>query len=146
MPISLRPKEGDAIMAYVNFAEIQGGPDGTVALYGDAPAAHRTGFTALEWQVVALAQRDRLSSLAAPGRLTTALEAVFGFKRPNPELSSPALEALRRIAVLAWHRGFVLPNSEVRAFLAAGYSEDQFETLLGSISAGRLARTRKAIA
>jgi hypothetical protein len=46
--------------------------------------------------------------------------------------------------VLAWHRGFALPESEITAFRAAGYSDDQLETLLGSIGAGRLARKRKA--
>jgi hypothetical protein len=132
-------------MAFVNFAEIQGGTNGIAAIYGEAPPAHRTGFSALEWQVVALAQRDSLSTLAAPGRLTTALEAVFGFKRVSPELSSPALEALRRVAVLAWHRGFALPNSEINAFLAAGYSEEQLETLIDSISAGRATAKRKAL-
>lgn len=131
-------------MAYVNFAEIQGGPDGSVAIYGEAPPAHRTGFSALEWQVVALAERDSLSTLTTPSRVTTALEAVFGFKRVNLELSNPALEALRRIAVLAWHRGFVLPNSEINAFLAAGYSEEQLEILIDSVGAGRAARKRKA--
>ena len=131
-------------MAYVNFAELQGGPNGAVSVYGEAPVAHRTGFTALEWQVIALAQRDGLSTLSAPGKLTTALEAVFGFKRINPELSNPALEVLRRIAVLAWHRGFALPQSQINAFHDAGYSEDQLETLLGSIGAGRLATKRKA--
>jgi len=133
-------------MAYVNFAETQGSPNGAMQVYGEAPAAHRTGFTALEWQVIALAQRDGLSTLAAPGKLTMALELVFGFKRANPELSNPALEELRRTAVLAWHRGFALPQSQINAFHAAGYSEDQLETMLGSIGAGRLAHKRKAFA
>ena len=133
-------------MAYVNFSEIEGGLTGAIGVYGDAPAAHRTGFTALEWQVVALAQQDSLSTLEKPSRVTVALEAVFGFKRLNPELANPALETLRRISVLAWHRGHVLPQSQINAFHDAGYSEDQLETLLGSIGAGRLARKRKAFA
>lgn len=133
-------------MAYVNFAETQGGSNGATAIYREAPPAHRTGFTALEWQVVALAQRDSLSTLSTPSRVFTALEAVFGFKRPNPELANKALEALRRISVIAWHRGFALPESEITSFRAAGFSEDQLETLLGSIGAGRLARTRKKFA
>lgn len=131
-------------MAYVNFAEIQGGLNGARDIYGEAPVAHRTGFTALEWQVIALAQRDGLSTLNAPGRVTMALEAVFGFKRVNPELANPALEALRRISVLAWHRGFALPQSQIEAFYDAGYSEDQLEALLASIGAGRLAIQQKA--
>lgn len=131
-------------MAYVNFAETQGGLNG--GIYGEAPAAHRTGFTALEWQVIALAQRDALSTLSTPGKLTSALDLVFGFKRPNPELANPALEVLRRISVLAWHRGFALPQSQINAFHDVGYSEDQLETLLDSIGAGRVARKRKAFA
>lgn len=133
-------------MAYVNFAELQGGPNGAIGVYGEAPRVQRTGFTALEWQVVALAQNDGLSTLNAPSRVTTALEAVFGFKRPNPELANPALETLRRISVLAWHRGFALPQSQIEAFYDAGYSEEQLEILLGSIGAGRLARKRKEFA
>jgi hypothetical protein len=131
-------------MAYVNFAEIQGGADGALDMYGEAPVAHRTGFSALEWQVVALAERDSLSTLHAPSRLTIALDAVFATKRINPELANPALETLRRIAVLAWHRGFALPQSQIEAFHAAGYSEAQLETLLASIGAGRLAAKKKA--
>ena len=131
-------------MAYVNFAEIQGGTNGASGVYGEAPAAHRAGFTALEWQVIALAQRDGLGTLSAPGRVASALETVFGFKRTNPELANAELETLRRVSVLAWHRGFALPQSQINAFHAAGYSEEQLETLLGSIGAGRLATKRKA--
>jgi len=133
-------------MAYVNFAELQGGPDGAIGVYGEAPTAHRTGFTALEWQVIALAERDTLSSLASPSRVTLALEAVFGLKRLNPELANPELETLRRVAVFAWHRGFALPQSQIDAFHDAGYSEEQLETLVGSIIAGRVAGKRKAFA
>lgn len=131
-------------MAYVNFAEIQGGADGALHLYGVAPAAGRSGFSALEWQVIALAQRDGLATLRTPSRLSIALNAVFGSTSVNPELANPALETLRRIAVLAWHRGYAVPQSQIDAFHAAGYSETQLETLLASVSAGRMAIQRKA--
>lgn len=133
-------------MAYVNFSELQNGPSGTSTVRANAPVTPRTAFSALEWQVVALARGDELSSLSTPNRLITALEAVFGFKRRNPELANPALEALRRMSVMVWHFGSALPQSQIKAFYDAGYSEDQFETLLGSIGAGRLARKRKAFA
>lgn len=133
-------------MAYVNFSETLNGSNVAIGVYGSAPVAHRTGFSALEWQVIALAQRDDLSTLTTPGKLTAALDLVFGFKRINPELANPTLEVLRRTAVLAWHRGFAMPQSQINAFHAAGYSEDQFETLLGSISAGRQTNKRKAFA
>ena len=53
------------------------------------------------------------------------------------------LEALRRMAVLAWHHGYVVPSWDLRAFVAAGYTIEQYETLLKSISAGRAARQQR---
>jgi hypothetical protein len=125
-------------MAYLNFAALQGSP---TAVPADMLAAPRTetGFSALEWQVVAIAQHDRLSSLEAPGRLSVALGMIFGGQRANPKLADPRLEALRRMAVLAWHRGYAVPRPEIRAFYAAGFTVEQHETLLASISRGRAA-------
>jgi hypothetical protein len=99
-------------------------------------------LSALEWSVVALARRDRISSLGEPSRIATAMGRLFG-TRSNPALADPRLEALRRLAVLAWHRGYVLPKSEMKRFLAAGFTTDQFETLLRSISSARTATQRR---
>lgn len=124
-------------MAYLNFAELEGTP---IAAPAEIASMRREGgFSVLEWQVVAIAQRDRLASLEAPGRLSIALGAIFGGQRPNPRLADPKLEALRRLSVLAWHKGYALPPSEIRAFHDAGFNTDQFETLLASISQGRAA-------
>ena len=49
--------------------------------------------------------------------------------------------ALRRMAVLSWHHGFQVPASAVRAFLAAGFTQDQYETMLASISAAKMNTT-----
>ncbi|WP_448664773.1 hypothetical protein ACG3SL_08925 [Sphingomonas sp. CJ20] len=128
---------GRMAMAYLNFASLQGSP---VATPADILTPTRvSGFSALEWQVVAIAQRDRLSSLEAPGRMAVALGVIFGGERANPRLADPRLEALRRIAVLAWHKGYSLPPSEIEAFHDAGFTAEQFETLLASISRGRAA-------
>ena len=121
-------------MAYMNFAELQGSP---VAAPADVVRA--TGFSALEWSVVAIAQNDRLSSLEEPGRVSMALGLLFGGQRPNPRLADTRLEALRRMSVLAWHKGYAVPVREIRAFHAAGFTTDQYETLLASISRGRAA-------
>ena len=86
-------------------------------------------LSALEWSIVAMAERDRFSSLREPGRIVAALGSLFGVRRPN-RLANDRLEALRRIAVLAWHHGYTLPVSEIKAFMKAGFSADQFETLL----------------
>lgn len=123
-------------MAYVDFS---GDPVLAAYLGTDAEIAApaRTGLTPLEWSVVALARRDRLSSLRRPGRLAVALGAVFGARRRSPHLADPRLEALRRIAVLSWHRGFSISTRELKAFLSAGFSIDQYETMLASIGVAR---------
>jgi len=95
-------------------------------------------LSALEWSVVALARRDGLGSLRAPGRMAVALRAVF--RQHNPRLADERLEALRRMAVLSWHYGYTVPTRELRAFFAAGFSSDQYELLLASIGASRVAR------
>ncbi|NIJ19073.1 hypothetical protein FHS95_000742 [Sphingomonas naasensis] len=125
-------------MAYLNFAALQGSPIATPVDLIAAPRS-QTGFSALEWQVVAIAQHDRLSSLEKPGKLSVALGMIFGGQRPNPELADTRLEALRRLAVLAWHKGYAVPRAAIRAFHEAGFSLEQYETLLASISRGRAA-------
>ncbi|HVJ01914.1 MAG TPA: hypothetical protein VM662_06995 [Sphingomonas sp.] len=127
-------------MAYMDFAALQGAATAAPANVAWPPRARaESGLSALEWQVVALAQQDRLSSLEEPGRLSVALGMIFGGQRPNPKLADARLEALRRVAVLAWHRGYALPRHEIRAFHEAGFTPDQYETLLASISRGRAA-------
>ena len=128
-------------MAYVSFAEQ---PDGVVTERPRAPSAPRTGmegFSALEWSVVALAERDKLSSLRQPGRVATAMGTLFG-DRHNPRLADARLEALRRMAVLSWFHGFAVHGQDVRDFTAAGYSLDQYETLVASIGAAKARRQR----
>ncbi len=120
---------------YVDDAEEVGGSAETT------PSS--THFSGLEWSVIALARRERIASLWEPGRVATALRAVFGTARPG-RLADGRLEALRRIAVLAWHYGYAVPVSELRAFLAAGFSSDQYEMLQTSIARGRTAGNRRA--
>ena len=96
-------------------------------------------LSALEWLVVAVGKRDRLSSLQQPGRLSMALGALFGPQR-NPRLADERLEALRRIAVLSWHYGYVVPGREVSRFIAAGFTPEQYELVVDSISADQLAQ------
>lgn len=128
-------------MAYLEFAEGVGGAliDRPLAI---ATAARPTGFTPLEWSVVAIAQRDKLSSVERPGLVSRFLHWAFGGP-VAPALSDARLEALRRIAVLSWYRGFSVAPAEVRAFLAAGFTPEQYETLLTRISAGRAVLPRR---
>ena len=39
------------------------------------------------------------------------------------------------MAVLSWHFGFTVPGEDVADFLAAGFSPDQYELMVRSISA-----------
>lgn len=78
-------------------------------------------FTALERQVIALAEADPVASIGAPKRFARFFERWFGFKRPSP-LANERLEALRRFAVLARVSAGQLPAEEVKRFLAADFS------------------------
>ena len=133
-------------MAYLDVAQAYPTTVGDAAASASqhrSPAEEAQGLSALEWSVVALARRDRISSLAQPGRIATAMGRLFG-TRNNPQLADPRLEALRRLAVLAWHRGYVLPKSELKRFLGAGFTPAQFETMLRSISSARTASPRRS--
>ena len=92
------------------------------------PAAR---LSALEWLVVALARKDSPASLRQPGRFASAIRTLF--KHHNPMLADERLEALRRMAVLSWRRGYAVPAREMEAFFAAGFTPGQYEALLASI-------------
>lgn len=129
-------------MAYLAFSEAAAGRADIVPTPAQLPAAATAvRLTALEWAVVALAEGDRLSSLRTPGRLAMALGALFGSSH-NPRLADPRLEALRRIAVLTWHHGYVVPSHEVSDFVASGFTPEQYELMVDSIGAARQSRRR----
>jgi hypothetical protein len=122
-------------MAYLDTREAFAGavPVGSSSI----PAA----FERSEWEVIVLAQRDDLSSLRAPGWFARTFANLFG-GNPDRRLASPRLEALRRLAVHAWHRGYAVPVSAMKAFKDVGFSPDQLELLLASIAQGRTADRR----
>lgn len=105
-----------------------------------APRHGRTMLTDLEWSVVALARYDRLSSLTPPGPVGKWLTRLFGPSRPAA-LADARLESLRRMAVLAWHHGYGVPTSALKAFLSAGFTLDQYELLQSRVGAEK-AKTR----
>lgn len=109
----------------------------------DGASDETAGFSALEWSVIALAKRDTLRSLASPGAVSRAMGGLFGLGSRS-QLADPRLEALRRMAVYAWRRGFALPMTEIRAFLAAGFVEAQMETLVVSVTGMRVGATTRA--
>lgn len=101
----------------------------------------KAGLSELEWSIVAMAERDSLASLRKPNRFWSLVNAIFGLKPAN-RLANDALESLRRVAVLAWRYRWNVPETELRAFLAAGYSSDQHELLQNRIARARADRRR----
>ena len=99
-------------------------------------------LSALEWSIVAMAERDTLASLREPGRFLSALTSLFGLKPAN-RLANDRLEALRRISVLAWRKHWNVPKSELRSFFGAGFTPDQYELIQKSIGQARIAQRRK---
>ncbi len=103
------------------------------------------GFAHHEWDVIQIARRDGLASLSEPTRMARLSAWLFG-GGISLRLADPRLEALRRLAVLAWHHGYVVPVSAIKAFTDAGYSDDQLELLLASVASSRSNRTGRAFA
>lgn len=106
-------------------------------------AAAPTTLTALEWSIVAMAEKDRISSLREPSRFLLALGSLFGVRRPNG-LANDRLEALRRLAVHAWHYRWNVPDSELRDFVTAGYSLDHYQLVQSSIAQARSNRAAQS--
>ncbi len=110
-----------------------------------APSLPAAKLSALEWSIVAMAERDSLASLREPGRMAAALGSLFGLSRPNG-FASPRLEALRRVAVHVWRSQWNVPNSELQAFLAEGFTLEQYELIQVSIHKSRATARRRGAA
>jgi hypothetical protein len=132
-------------MAFLDFSQPMAGPEQAVGAAPVLPAPATTSFTEQEWQIVALARSDGLHSLRGPGRFDRLRRWIFG-EETNLTLASDRLEALRRLAVEAWYKGYAVSLSGLAAFRAAGFSTAQLELLLATISAGRHARGRRSFA
>jgi hypothetical protein len=134
-------------MAYMDFSQpLAAAGSGTVMpAIRDRIRPQAPGFTRTEWQIIELARTDGLASLREPGRWARFLTLIFG-ARPRLTLASTRLEALRRLAVEAWHRGFAVRPSFITAFRDAGFSDGQLELLLSAISAARTTFRRRSFA
>ena len=102
----------------------------------------RPVLTELERSVIGIARHDGMATLRQPGRLSRWLGLLFGV-RISPQLADPRLEALRRIAVLSWKRGYSIASAEVKAFLAVGYSPAFYELVVDTIASARQSEARR---
>lgn len=133
-------------MAYLDIDNMFAAPvrsrgAGPGAASADAVPAAKAGFSALEWSVIAVSRRDSIASLDDPSRMSRALGSLFGFGTTS-RLADPRLEALRRLAVHAWRRGYALPQVEIDRFVEAGFTIDQAETLVASVTGDRVGLTQ----
>ena len=103
-----------------------------------APIGRSADFTPLEWSVIRYARVDRLWTVRPFGPLRRFWKWWGG--RGNPKLANERLEALRTAAVLSRHFGFTVPSEDVAAFLAAGFTSDQYELLVSSVREARRPR------
>lgn len=110
-----------------------------------APSPPATKLSALEWSIVAMAERDSLASLREPGRVAAALSSLFGLSPPNG-FASARLEALRRVAVHIWRSQWNVPNSALQAFLAEGFTLEQYELIQASVHKSRATARRRGAA
>lgn len=125
-------------MAYLDIADrIDAGHKRTAILAQPITSQLAVTFTSLEQQVIRMAQTDPLTTLLDEAKLARLIPALFGWDQKRP-LANPALEALRRIAVLSWHHGSNVDGREIDAFVAAGYSAGHYEALLVHIDQARL--------
>lgn len=83
-----------------------------------------------------LARQDSLATLREPSRWTRLQRLIFG-QKPDPRLADKRLEALRQIAVEAWHRSYDVHSRRISAFRSAGFTEAHLERLLATIAAMR---------
>jgi hypothetical protein len=125
-------------MAYLDLSQPAGLP---VAAPRDVAGAFKAlfgaqqpdGLSALEWRVVELARGDSLRTLQPQRGRSWLGRLVFGPMPPSPELSDARLEALRRLAVQAWHMGYTLPASAMKQAFRAGYSDLQIGKVIDTI-------------
>ncbi len=111
-------------MAFIDFRDDATSPNTFLAPAADMPVRFEP-LSMLERRVVELAREDRLTSLHPVRPRSWLGRLVFGPQPPSPRLANERLEALRRLAVVAWHEGYQLPASALREAQAAGFSEAQ---------------------
>lgn len=129
-------------MAFINFSDAAlqtlSSPKSDIppGIQSATTDAMITPLTVLEHRVIELARADGLESLRAPRKRGWFARLILGPAPVSPRLANEQLEALRRLAVHAWHKGYLLPVSALREAQAAGYSEDQVGAVIDTV--GRL--------
>lgn len=99
--------------------------------------AHVEPLNMLERRVVVLARQDGMETLRPYRKRSWLTRLVLGPAAPSPVLANERLEALRRLAVQAWHHGYTLPASALREAKQAGFDETQIGAVVDMIGRAR---------
>ena len=132
-------------MAFIDFNDAAPGallvPSGRAesGAYGSSDP-----LTELERRVVELARHDGLQTLLPARKRGWLARLILGPPPASPTLANERLEALRRLAVQAWHKGYTLPASALREAQAAGFNEDQIGAVIDFIGRTRASTRRLA--
>lgn len=110
----------------------------------ETPADSEGPLSAMELRVVELARHDGLQTLRPARKRSWLARLVLGPTPPSPVLANERLEALRRLAVQAWHDGFTLPASALTSAREAGLDEVQIGAVIDVIGRSRPAVRRLA--
>ncbi len=125
-------------MAFIDFSDAAS-PAPRVAVRTDndhhtAAASDGALLTRIERRVIELARDDGLESLEPPRSRGWLARLVLGAPPPSRMLANEELEALRQLAVKAWHEGYTLPVSAIREAAMAGHSEAKVGAVLDFIA------------
>ncbi|VWX54661.1 hypothetical protein [Novosphingobium sp. 9U] len=112
-------------------------PRGAARAVEAAPAVLAEPLSTLERRVVVLARTDGIETLRPHRKRSWLAKLVLGPAAPSPVLANERLEALRRLAVQAWHHGYTLPASALREAKLAGFDETQISAVVDMIGRSR---------
>jgi hypothetical protein len=128
-------------MAFIDFTDTAIQAPSPVMFNAMAPAEARAevrhDLTLLEQRVVALARGDGLDTLRPQRKRGWLARLILGPTPPSAMLANEELEALRRLAVHAWHKGYTLPVSALKEARAAGHSEAKIGAVIDIIGRSR---------
>ncbi|MEJ2410600.1 MAG: hypothetical protein P8Y48_15145 [Novosphingobium sp.] len=100
-------------------------------------AGFGNSLTVLEHRIIELAREDSLETLQPPRKRGWFARLIFGPEPASSMLANERLEALRRLAVHAWHNGYQLPASALNEARAAGFNDDEIGAVIDTIGRAR---------
>jgi hypothetical protein len=132
------PRSKGKLVAYLEPSDVFSQANAIPALWPEdfaSEPAQDESFEPTEWAIISLARHDSLATLREPRRSRFS-RLLFGQPRTY-SLSGERLEALRSLAVEAWHRPLAISLPALGGFIAAGFSSAQLALLLATTGASR---------